>query len=236
MKSHVLPHFTKGMYHGIPIALGYLSVSFGFGILAVQSGLSVLEAAMISITNLTSAGQAAGVAIIAAGGLITEMILTQLVINIRYALMSLSLSQKLDGSFTLPHRLFASFGITDEIFAVASAQPGKITPPYMYGMIFVSWMGWTVGTIMGAAAGELLPASVTSAMGIVLYGMFLAIIIPPSRKERSVLLVVVIAAIISIIFKYLFTAVSGGFSVIISAVAASAVAAALFPIKEEAEE
>lgn len=224
------------MYHGIPIALGYLSVSFGFGILAVQSGLSVFEAAMISITNLTSAGQAAGVAIIAAGGLLTEMILTQLVINIRYALMSLSLSQKLDGSFTLLHRFLASFGITDEIFAVASAQPGKITPPYMYGMIFVSWVGWTAGTVMGAAAGELLPAAVTSAMGIVLYGMFLAIIIPPSRKERSVLMVVAIAAAISILFKYLFTAFSGGFAVIISAVAASAVAAAVFPVKDEEEE
>lgn len=224
------------MYHGIPIALGYLSVSFGFGILAVQSGLSVFEAAMISLTNLTSAGQAAGVAIIAAGGLLTEMILTQLVINIRYALMSLSLSQKLDGSFTLLHRFLASFGITDEIFAVASAQPGKITPPYMYGMIFVSWVGWTAGTVMGAAAGELLPAAVTSAMGIVLYGMFLAIIIPPSRKERSVLMVVAIAAAISILFKYLFTAVSGGFAVIISAVAASAVAAAVFPVKDEEEE
>lgn len=224
------------MYHGIPIALGYLSVSFGFGILAVQSGLSVLEAAMISITNLTSAGQAAGVAIIAAGGLLTEMILTQLVINIRYALMSLSLSQKLDGSFTLPHRLFAAFGITDEIFAVASAQPGKITPPYMYGMIFVSWVGWTTGTIMGAAAGELLPATVTSAMGIVLYGMFLAIIIPPARKERSVLLVVVIAAAISILFKYLITAVSGGFAVIISAVVASAIAALVFPVKDDDKE
>ncbi len=186
MKSHIGPHFVKGMYHGLPIALGYLSVSFGFGILAFNSGLSVFEAAMISVTNLTSAGQAAGVAIIAAGGMLTEMILTQFIINIRYALMSLSLSQKLDSSFTTPHRLLASFGITDEIFAVASAQPGKISPPYMYGMIFVAWVGWTAGTIMGAAAGELLPASVTNAMGIVLYGMFLAIIIPPAAIiERS---------------------------------------------------
>lgn len=236
MKSHIGPHFVKGMYHGIPIALGYLSVSFGFGILAFNSGLSVFEAAMISVTNLTSAGQAAGVAIIAAGGMLTEMILTQFIINIRYALMSLSLSQKLDNSFTTPHRLLASFGITDEIFAVASAQPGKISPPYMYGMIFVAWVGWTAGTIMGAAAGELLPASVTNAMGIVLYGMFLAIIIPPSRKERSVLLAVVIAAAISIIFKYLITVVSGGFAVIISAIAASAAAALIFPVKEEESE
>lgn len=224
------------MSHGIPIALGYLSVSFGFGIMAVNSGLSAAAAAIISASNLTSAGQAAGVAIIAAGGSIIEMILTQLTINLRYALMALSLSQKLDKSFTLRHRLTASYGITDEIFAVASAQPGRLTPSYMYGMILIAFLGWTSGTILGAAAGQLLPASVTGAMGIVLYGMFIAIIIPPSRKERSVLTVVVIAAVISILFKYLITVVSGGFAVIISAVAASAVGALVFPVKDEEEE
>ena len=229
--------FSRGMYHGIPIALGYLSVSFGFGIKAVQSGLSVLAASMISATNLTSAGQAAGVDIIAAGGGIIEMILVQLTINIRYSLMALSLSQKLDGSFTAPHRFAAAYGITDEIFAVCSAQKERLKPSYMYGMIFVAFLGWVTGTALGAAAGELLPTSLSSAMGIVLYGMFIAIIIPPARKERSVLAVVVSAAGISCLFRYVFTAVSGGFAVIISAVAASVLAALLFPVKnEEAEE
>ena len=229
-------HFFKGLYHGIPIALGYLSVSFGFGIMAVKAGLSILAAVGISVTNLTSAGQAAGVAIIAAGGSYIEMALTQLVINIRYSLMGLSLSQKLDKSFTTPHRLLASFGITDEIFAVASAQPGRVTPWYMYGLILISFLGWSGGTLLGAAAGQFLPAAITDAMGIVLYGMFLAIIIPPARKEKSVLTAVVIAALFSILFNYLLTAVSPGFSVIISAIAASAVAALLFPIDEEEEE
>jgi len=221
--------FLKGMSHGIPIALGYLSVSFGFGILAVKSGLSILSAAVISITNLTSAGQAAGVAIISAGGSLTEMALTQLVINIRYALMAISLSQKTDGSFTLGKRLAAAYGITDEIFAVASAQPERIRASYMYGLISVSFLGWTAGTIIGASAGQLLPAELTDAMGIVLYGMFLAIIIPPARKSRAVLSVTVIAAGISLIFKYLITVVSGGFAVIISAAAAAALGALLFP-------
>ena len=225
--------FTRGMSHGIPICLGYLSVSFGFGIITVKSGLSVFQAAAVSATNLTSAGQAAGVDIIQRCGAIIEMILVQLTINIRYSLMGLSLTQKLDKSFTLPHRLAASYGITDEIFAVCSAQKEPITPPYMYGMILVAFLGWVTGTVLGAAAGQLLPESVSSAMGIVLYGMFLAIIVPPAKKERSVLAAVIIAAVLSILFRYVLTMVSGGFAIIISAVAASAAAAVLFPLKDE---
>lgn len=228
--------FRKGLLHGIPIALGYLSVSFGFGIMAVQKGLSVLEAVMISVTNLTSAGQAAGVDIIATSGTVFEMILTQLIINIRYSLMGISLSQKLDKSFTTPHRLAASFGITDEIFAVSSAQIHPVTPAYMYGLILISFLGWGAGTFLGATAGEILPVMITEAMGIVLYGMFIAIIIPPSRKEKSILLVVAIAAVISILFRYVFTAISGGFAVIISACIAAATGALLFPVKEADEE
>lgn len=227
--------FLKGMYHGIPIALGYLSVSFGFGIMAVKAGLSIAAAVGISVTNLTSAGQAAGVTVIAAGGTLVEMILTQFVINIRYALMGLSLSQKLDKSFTTPKRLIASFGITDEIFAVASAYPGRLSPYYMYGLITVAFIGWGGGTLLGSAAGQFLPQNITDAMGIVLYGMFLAIIIPPAKKHRSVLAVVVVAALFSVLFKYLLTAISGGFAVIISAVAASAVGALFFPVKDEEE-
>ena len=228
-------YFLKGLYHGIPIALGYLSVSFDFGIMAVKTGLSVAAAVGISVTNLTSAGQAAGVTIIAAGGTLIEMILTQFVINIRYSLMGLSLSQKLDKSFTTPKRLIASFGITDEIFAVASAQPGRLYPSYMYGLMAIAFVGWSGGTLLGAAAGQFLPEDITNAMGIVLYGMFLAIIIPPARKQRSVLVVVVIAAMFSVLFRYLLTMVSGGFAVIISAAAASAAGALLFPVSDEEE-
>lgn len=231
MKSN----FFRGMSHGIPIALGYLSVSFGFGIKAVSVGLSVFSATAISATNLTSAGQAAGVDIIAAGGTLIEMILVQLTINIRYSLMALSLSQKLDGKFSLPHRLAASYGITDEIFAVCSAQKQKLTPAYMYGIILISAVGWVTGTALGAAAGQLLPESVSSALGIVLYGMFMAIIIPPARKQLNVLLVVVVSALASILFRYVLTAVSSGFAVIISAVIASVIGALFFPVKDTEE-
>ncbi len=228
--------FLHGMSHGIPIALGYLSVSFGFGITAVRSGLSVFEASAISALNLTSAGQAAGIDIIASGGTILEMILVQITINIRYSLMALSLSQKLDKKFTTGHRLLASYGITDEIFALCSAQSGYIVPAYMYGMILISAIGWVSGTFLGGYAGQLLPESISSAMGILLYGMFLAIIIPPSRKQKSVLCVVITSAVLSVICKYLVKFISSGFSVIICAVISAVLGALLFPVKEEEQE
>ncbi len=224
------------MTHGIPIALGYISVSFGFGIAAVRAGLSVAAAVGISASNLTSAGQAAGVEIIAAGGTLIELALSQLVINLRYSLMGLSLSQKLDDSFTVPHRLLASYGITDEIFAVAAAQPGKLKPLYMYGLILISALGWTGGTLLGAVAGQALPQMFTAAMGILLYGMFIAIIIPPSRKSRSVFGAVLIAALISLLFKFVFTKVSVGFAIIISASVAAAVMALIAPVPDDEKE
>ena len=228
--------FSKGLIHGIPIALGYLSVCFGFGITAVRAGLSAAAAVGISASNLTSAGQAAGVEIIAAGGTLMEMALTQLIINLRYSLMALSLSQKLEKSFTTPHRMLASFGITDEIFAVASAQPGRIRPSYIYGLILISFIGWTGGTFLGAAAGQALPQMFTNAMGILLYGMFIAIIIPPSRKKRSIFGAVLIAAAVSLLIKYFFTSVSVGFAIIISASLAAAVMALIAPVSDEEKE
>lgn len=227
--------FLRGMAHGIPIALGYLSVSFGFGIMAVKAGLTVLQATLISLTNLTSAGQAAGVDVIASGGTLLEMALVQLTINIRYALMALSLSQHLDKRFTFPHRLLAAYGITDEIFGVCAVQTEPLRPAYMYGLIGISTAGWTAGTCLGAAAGTLLPAAVTAALGIVLYGMFLAIIVPPARKQKSVLCVVLTAGLCSIFCKYLLPKVSGGFTVILCAVAASVLGALVFPREEETE-
>lgn len=225
--------FLRGLVSGIPIGLGYLSVSFGFGILAVRAGLSVTEASLISLTNLTSAGQAAGVDVIASHGSLLEMALVQLTINIRYALMALSLSQRLDRSFTFPHRLLAAYGITDEIFGVCIAEKEKLKPAFMYGIIVIATIGWVLGTFLGAAAGELLPASVSAALGIVLYGMFIAIIIPPSRKSRSILIVVLLAAALSCVCKYLLPMISSGFAVIICAVAASVAGALLFPREEE---
>ncbi len=227
--------FSRGLVHGFPILLGYLSVSFGFGIMAVRLGIPTLATVCISLTNLTSAGQAAGIGVIAAGGTLLEMALTQLVINLRYALMGFSLSQKLDGSFSTARRLVLSFGITDEVYGVAISQPGVLTASYMLGLILPPIAGWVSGTALGALAGQLLPAAVTDAMGLVLYGMFLAIILPPARRDKHVLFAVVLAAAFSCLFTYLIPGVSDGFAVILSAVAASLVAAWLFPVKEVGE-
>ena len=225
--------FREGLRHGVPIALGYFSVAIGFGIMAANAGLTIAEAVAISLSNLTSAGQVAGVGIIAAGGTAFEMALTQFVINLRYSLMGISLSQKLDEKFHTPQRITAAFGITDEIFAVCSAYPGRLTPAYMYGVILVAAAGWGSGTFVGAAMGELLPPVLTDALGIMLYGMFLAVFIPAAREDRGTLVVVLIAAGLSVLFNYVFTVVSGGFAIILCAVAAAALGAWLFPAKDE---
>ena len=225
--------FVKGMRHGVPIMLGYLSVSFGFGVLCIQQNLSILAAVGISVTNRTSAGQVAGVGVIAAGGSMLEMILCQLVINLRYSLMSLSLSQRLAPSVTLPHRLLLANGITDEVFAVASAQDEPLSPSYLYGLSFTPFLGWSVGTLLGAIAGDIMPASVTAALSLMLYGMFIAIILPPAKKDRKVLLVILFAAAVSVLIHFLLPMVSSGFAVIIAALVASVIGALFFPVSEQ---
>lgn len=226
--------FLKGVKHGVPIALGYLSVSFTFGMKAVGDGLTWAQAVLISMTNVTSAGQFAGLPLMLAQSSLIEAGLTQLIINLRYALMSLSLSQKLDKTMTTPHRMAFAFCNTDEIFAVASAQPEKVGKAYLYGLMCTPWLGWALGTLLGAVAGQLLPEFLRTALGIAIYGMFLAIILPPARREHPVRVVVAIAVGMSLCFRYipLLNQLSSGFVIIICAVTASALGAALFPLKE----
>lgn len=226
--------FYKGVKHGIPIAMGYLSVSFTFGMKAVADGLSPMQALLISMTNVTSAGQFAGLPLMVAQASLIEMALTQLIINLRYALMSLSLSQRLDKSMTTLHRMIFSFCNTDEIFAVASSQPEKVGRWYLYGLMSTPYWGWALGTLLGAVAGQLLPEFLRTALGIAIYGMFLAIILPPARKEKPVRVVVMIAVALSLCFRYIpaLSTLSSGFVIIICAVAASTLGALLFPVKE----
>lgn len=227
--------FQYGLRDGVPIALGYFSVSFSFGIMALKGGLSVLQAAVTSLTNMTSAGQFAGLQIIIAGGTLLEMAATQLIINLRYALMSLSLSQKLSGNVTLWQRFIIAFANTDEIFAVAMSHNRELTFSYMVGLQILPIIGWTSGTACGAVAGSMLPAAINSALSVALYGMFLAVVIPAAKKTRPVLLMALLAAAISCILYYvpLFQGVSAGMSIIICTVAASVVGAIVFPVKEE---
>lgn len=232
-----LTPFAEGVRDGFPIGLGYLSVSIGFGIMAAAGGLSVPMALFISMTNLTSAGQVAGLSVITAGGGFLEMALTQLVINLRYALMSISLSQKLDSSFTTLHRMTTSFGMTDEVFAVASRKKGDFGRAYMYGLILLPYIGWALGTLIGALAGTFLPEIVKDALGIAIYGMFVAIVLPPARKNVGILAVVLLAAALSCLLYFipLFSFVSDGYAVIVCGVLAAAAGAWLFPIGEEAD-
>lgn len=230
--------FKKGLKNGIPIFLGYLAVSFTFGIAARNSGISSLQAIIISATNLTSAGQFAALGVIAASSGYIEMALTQLVINLRYCLMSSSLSQRFDPKMKSYHRYLISFGVTDEIFGVSSAYEYENVPPaYCYGLIAASWPGWVGGTALGCLSGDILPASVLSALGVALYGMFIAIIVPPTKNNKVLLGVVVISMLLSLVFAVtpLLKEISSGFRVIILTLVIASAAAYFFPIKEEEE-
>lgn len=230
--------FKNGLKDGLPIGLGYLSVSFAFGVQASILGVPFYMSLFISMTNLTSAGQLAGLTIIAQLGTILEMILAQLVINARYFLMSITLSQKLDSSFTTKHRFFASTFITDEIFAIASAKPSLINKKYFYGLVVIPYIGWSLGTLLGALAGSQLPVQITNCLGIALYAMFIAIIIPPSMSIRGVLPAVIIASGLSVCMYYipLFSGVNNGFKYIICAVISALITAYFFPANTNQEE
>ena len=229
--------FLRGLSDGIPICLGYLSVSFAFGIFAVANGLSVFQALLISMTNVTSAGQLAGVPIIAAAGSLAEVAISQLVINLRYALMSVSLSQKLGKSVKLIDRFLIAFVNTDEVFAVASGKDLAVGKRYLYGLILTPYLGWSLGTLLGSVAGNILPAIVISSLGIAIYGMFIAIVVPKVKKEKSTALCVLLAVILSCCFKYIkvLSIVPSGFVIIICAILSSALFAVVSPISKEVE-
>ena len=237
-KSNQQPNnltFKTGLKDGLPIGLGYLSVSIAFGVQASMASLPIFMSVFISMTNLTSAGQLAGLTVIATLGTFLEMILTQLVINARYFLMGITLSQKADESFSIGSRFFYSAFITDEIFAVAAGKKSIFGKKYFTGLIILPYLGWSIGTLIGAVAGNLLPLEITNALGIALYAMFIAIIIPPSIKVKGVLPAVIFASAISCAFYYIpfLSGVSTGISVIISAVISATVTAFLFPLTKE---
>ncbi len=227
-------NFKKGLRDGIPICLGYFSVSVAFGVTAATGGLTWLEALMISLFNLTSAGQKAGLDIIIAGGSLVEIALSQLLINARYSLMGISLSQKLKKGFTSPFRMILGFAITDEIFAVASGQK-TLSRAYMAGLAILPIIGWSGGTLCGALLGSVMPPIVQSALGVALYGMFIAVFVPAAKQEKSVLTVVCIAVLCSSLMYYtpILKEVSSGFAIIICTIIAAALGAILFPREEE---
>ena len=230
--------FSQGIRDGIPICLGYFSVSFAFGMTCVVSGFPLWAAVLTSASNLTSAGQFAGVNLILAEGTYLELAITTLIINIRYFLMSLSMSQKTDASMSLLQRFLVSFGITDEIFAVSMQHFGTLTASYMAGLIITPVLGWTLGTFCGGAITSLMPQSLSSALGIALYGMFIAIIIPPAKKEKPILFTVILAILFSLAFTYLpvLKQLSSGWGIIFITIIVCIIAAILFPIPVSEEE
>lgn len=229
-----------GLKDGLPIGLGYLSVSFTFGIMSVSFGLFPWQAVMISMLCVTSAGQLAGVGVMASVTAATgpagylEMLVSQITINIRYSFMSISLSQKVSDSFAGIWRWLFGFMVTDEIFAVSVTKP-EVTRAYFGGLCVAPYIGWTTGTLAGALLGNILPKSVMNALGIAIYAMFVAIVVPAILETKPVFFVVLIAAGLSCLFTYVpgLKQIPAGISISICAIVAAAVMAAVRPLKEE---
>lgn len=230
-----IQQFRYGLKDGVPIGLGYLAVSFTFGIMAKKAGIHTLAAVIMSLTNLTSAGQFAALGVIQSGAPFVEMAAVQFIINLRYCLMSCSLSQKLAGDMPFFHRFLISYGVTDEVFGVSACREGILSPFYAYGLICVAVPGWTLGTLLGAVSGDLLPARLLSALSVALYGMFLAIVIPPARDSRILAGVVAVSMAASFLFSVtpVLRGISSGFKVIILTVLIAGAAAFFFPVGEE---
>lgn len=229
--------FLAGMKAGMPVCIGYFSVSFGFGIKAVEEGLAIWHAILISMSNLTSAGQFAGLTVIATGAALIEMFLTQLVINSRYALMSIAIGQRLGPQVGTGKRLLAAFFNTDEVFALGMDRGKSLTTTFFIGAGVVAAIGWTCGTAMGSIAGSLLPEPIRMALGVMLYGMFVAIVVPQAKEEKPILVAVIFALAFSCLFKWIpvLNQVSEGLAIVICTVVAAALCAVLFPVKDEEE-
>ena len=229
--------FIRGIKKGFPICLGYIPVSFTFGLIAVKMGFNPLEATIISMTNMASAGQFAGIRLIEGGAPYIELVITTFVINLRYMLMSLSLSQKVASDMPFYKRAVMAFCITDEVFALAAMEKDDVSFPFFGGLMTTPIAGWTLGTFLGAVASSLLSPMLQGCFGIALYCMFIAIIIPPARKGRKVASAVVVSALLSCLFKYvpginvLSKSGGGGWAIIVAAILGAAICASIKEIK-----
>lgn len=224
--------YKRGMKDAIPIAAGYLAVSFTLGIAARKAGIGTMAATVMSMTNNTSAGQFAALSIIASSASYLELAAFQFVINIRYLLMSFALSQKLDPNVPIWKRMLLAYGVTDEIFGISVCVDGKLNPFYTYGAISVAAPGWALGTLLGSVAGDILPVMVLNALGVALYGMFLAVVIPQAKKDRIIAGLVILSFAVSLICSRLpwIGSLSSGSRVILLTVLISLFAAVFFPI------
>ena len=227
--------FLTGIRNGFPICMGYFAVSFALGISAGNIGMNGLQSFLMSLTMVASAGEFAAITLIASGAGALEMITTTLVVNLRYFLMSCSMTQKLSEDTPFAQRLLTAYCMTDEIFGLSVAVEGYLCPFYTYGCMFISVIGWTAGTVLGVTAGNILPTVISDALGVAMYGMFLAIIIPPSRKNYFLLGLVAISMAASWCFSVLplLSQISSGFRIIILTILIAGIAAWIRPVSEE---
>lgn len=235
MNREPLNNHKMGLRDSMPIAFGYLTVSFAFGILASSYGLNIYEAVMISMFNLTSAGQLAALPIIAGGGGLLELAMTELLINLRYSLMSISLSQRFDKKIKAKDKLYLAYALTDEIFAVSIGKRQMLGKRYLLSLILLPYVSWSFGTFLGAFAGSILPPLLTDTLGVSMYAMFIAILVPVMRKERPILICVLASVALSCLFRFVpvLNSIPDGFTIIICALSVSVVLALLFPITNE---
>lgn len=229
--------FLKGMRDGLPIGLGYFAVSFSIGITAKNIGMTALQGFFLSLLNNASAGEMAGISSIAAKTSLATLAVIMFVTNSRYILMSCALSQKFSPDTPFYHRLLIAFDITDEIFGIGIAYPGYLEPLYMYGAFLTTIPMWAVGTVLGIVVGSILPQIVVNALSVAIYGMFLAIVIPPCRKNKVITGVVICSFVLSYISKYapLISRVSDSVRVIVLTLLISGFAAVVFPVNEKEE-
>ena len=226
--------YARGLKAGVPIGLGYLAVAFTLGIAAKNAGLTAFQATLTSFLINASAGEFVGFTLIGAGASYLEVAIMELVANARYLLMSFSLSQKLSPKTGILHRLLIGWYVTDEVFGVSISAPGHLNPFYTYGAISLACPGWAIGTCLGVIVGNILPASLVSALSVGLYGMFIAIFVPPSKTSKVIAGLVLVSMALSFAFNRIpvFDGISSGIKTIILTVAISAAAALLFPIRE----
>lgn len=236
MKTHI-KNFKQGLKNGIPISLGYLAVSLALGISASNAGMSAFQATVTSLLINASAGEYVGFTAIAANAAYLEIIFLEAVANARYLLMSCALSQKLPENTSTLKRIIAGFFITDEIFGASVSVPGKLDVWYTYGLAAAAVPGWAAGTCIGVIMGDILPTNIVSALSVGLYGMFIAIFIPPAKKNKVILGLVTASFILSFLFNSLpiFDMISSSVKIIILTVAISLAAALLFPVNEKEE-
>lgn len=225
--------FKEGIKDGIPICLGYFVVSFALGIVAKSVGLTPFQGFLTSLLNNASAGEYAAFTVIMADATYLEMAIITLVANARYMLMSAVLSQKFSRETPFYHRIFVGFALTDEIFGISAARKGYLNPYYNYGAMLVALPGWSIGTAFGITAGNILPNLAISALSVALYGMFLAIIIPPAKEEKAIRIAIIISFIFSFIFVNLFDNISAGTRIILLTILISGVISIIFPLKED---